>query len=54
MPMSTEVTKSHLIKVVATPLWGVCIFEAAQRVLDGAQRRGYSACGFYEMAFRGE
>ena len=28
--MSTEVTNSHLINVVATPLWGVCIFEAAR------------------------
>ena len=41
--MSTEVTNSHLINVVATPLWGVCISKP--RVLDGVQRRGYSARG---------
>jgi hypothetical protein len=34
----------HLINVVATPLWGVYILGAAH--LDGAQRRGYSTCGF--------
>jgi hypothetical protein len=43
------VTKSHLINVVATPLWGVCIFEAARsgrRTAPWLQR-----VRIYEMAF---
>jgi len=42
--MSTEVTKNHLVNVVAKSLWGVCIFEVARS--GRAQRRDYSACGF--------
>ncbi len=42
--MSTEVNNSHLMKVVATPLWGVCIFEAARsgrRTAPWLQPRGF-------------
>ena len=48
--MSTEVNNSHLINVVATPLWGVCIFEAARsgrRTAPWLQR-----ARICEMAFR--
>jgi hypothetical protein len=50
--MSTEVTKSRLTNVVATPLWGVCIFEAAsfgRRTAPWLQR-----VRIYEMAFSDE
>jgi hypothetical protein len=53
--MSTEVTKSYLITVVATPLWGVCIFEAAssgRRTRPGGQALPWlQRVRVYEMAF---
>ena len=41
---------TDFINVVATLLWDVCVFGAAW-CLDGAQRRGYSACGLTRNGF---
>ena len=50
--MLTEVNNSHFINVAATPLWGVCIFEAARsgrRTAPWLQR-----VRIFEMAFSDE